>query len=202
MPWADDELVSISALQHFVYCARQCALIHLEQTFEENLFTLRGQRLHENVDVPSEALREGMQVESALPLWSERLGLIGKADIVEILPDGTPYPVEYKTGRRQAMKADDVQLCAQALCLEEMLGHSVPKGAVYHHASRRRREVTFNSELKAYTEDVVAAVRALLLQTRLPEPVADARCRHCSLLDACLPFALQGLPDYMREVTP
>src|SRR5690625_5088194 len=144
MTWADDEWVTISALQHFVYCPRQCALIHVEQTFDENLFTLRGQRVHENVDVPAEMLREGVKIETALPLWSHRLGIIGKSDVVEIDSDGTAYPIEYKSGKRKAQKADDVQLCAQALCLEEMLQKSVPEGAIYHHASRRRRKVAFD----------------------------------------------------------
>lgn len=202
MTWTDDELVTISALQHFVYCPRQCALIHLEQTFDENLFTLRGQRLHENVDVPAEMLREGVQIETALPLWSERLGLIGTSDIVEFSSDGNPYPVEYKAGKRTAQKADDVQLCAQALCLEEMLERPVLVGAIYHHGSRRRREVRFEQSLRDYTEEVIVATRAMLQNVRLPEPVADARCRRCSLVDACMPFALKQLPEYVKEALP
>lgn len=200
MCWPDEELVAISALQHYVYCPRQCALIHVEQTFDENLYTLRGRRVHENVDVPSEVWQDDVKVERALPLWSDRLGLIGKADIVEIMPDGTPYPVEYKAGRRQNKTADDVQLCAQALCLEEMLGRKVAAGAIFHHGSRRRREVRFDNTLRTYTEKVVGLVRELLRQTDLPEPVADKRCRNCSLLEACLPFAMQSLPEYAREV--
>lgn len=202
MMWAHDELVTISALQHFVYCPRQCALIHVEQTFDENLFTLRGQRVHENVDVPAEILREGVKIETALPLWSDRLGIIGKSDVVEIDSDGVPYPVEYKSGKRTAQKADDVQLCAQALCLEEMLERSVPEGAIYHHASRRRRKVVFDENLRRYTEEVIAATREMLQDTQLPEPVADSRCYRCSLVDACMPFALRELPAYVREGLP
>src|SRR5574340_1559567 len=114
--------IPLSALQHYTYCPRQCALIHIEQAFEENVHTLRGRAVHERVDHPGFEERPNMQVERALPVWCERLGLVGKADVVEFLPDGTPYPVEYKHGSRQKIAAialcDDVQLCAQALCLE------------------------------------------------------------------------------------
>lgn len=200
--WEDDELVPISALQHYVYCPRQCALIHIEQIWEENLYTLRGQRAHERVEFPEEMLREGVRVEYALPLWSERLGLVGRADVVEF-PDGVPYPVEHKVGPRRARHADEVQLCAQALCLEEMLGIEVPKGALFYRASRRRREVTFTPELRAEVERVVHEVRKLLRQRRLPPPVADARCRDCSLIESCLPFvpqALAALSDRSRSL--
>lgn len=199
MSWAEEDLVPISALQHYVYCPRQCALIHMEQTFEENLFTLRGQRAHENVDMPEDFIKEGVRIEQAVPLWSERLGLAGRADVVEFPPDGVPYPVEHKVGYRKARRADEVQLCAQALCLEEMLGCSVPKGALYHHASRRRREVCFTPELRAQVEQVIHAVRQLLRGQQLPPPVADARCRDCSLIEACLPFALRDLPAWLEE---
>jgi CRISPR-associated exonuclease Cas4 len=194
-----EELVPISALQHYVYCPRQCALIHVEQVWEENLYTLRGQRLHQTVDVPDSALRDGLRVERALPLWSEKLGIVGRADVVEFLPDGTPYPVDYKTGPRRARRADEVQLCAQALCLEEMLGRAVPSGALYHHASRRRREVRFTAELRAEVEKVVAEVRELLGNDRLPAPAADSRCRDCSLVEACMPHALRGLPAWLER---
>lgn len=199
MPWDDSESVPISALQHYVYCPRQCALIHLEQVWEENLFTLRGRRTHENVDLPHDYTAEGVRVELAVPLWSERLGLIGRADVVEFLPDGTPYPVEYKAGPRRARRADEVQLCAQALCLEEMLGRPVLRGALYHHGSRRRREVRFTPELRSQVERVVLDVRRLLQIGSMPPPAADERCRDCSLVDACMPFALRNLPDWLER---
>ncbi|KPD01746.1 hypothetical protein LR69_00361 [Geobacillus sp. BCO2] len=104
MQWSEDEWIMLSALQHYVYCPRQCALIHLEQTFEENVFTLRGNRVHERVDTPEGEQLGDRRVERALPIWSERLGIIGKADCVEFLPDGTPYPVEYKAGKRKNEK--------------------------------------------------------------------------------------------------
>lgn len=182
----EDEPIPVSALQHYVYCPRQCALIHLEGVWEENLYTLRGRRAHEGVDLPEGMVREGVRVEYALPLFSERLGLVGRADVVEFHGE-IPYPIEHKVGPRRARLADEVQLCAQALCLEEMLGVAVPKGALFYRASRRRREVAFTPELRARVEHTVAAVRALLDSRHLPPPVNDARCRDCSLVDACLP---------------
>ena len=186
MPWEDADLVPVSALQHYVYCPRQCALIHVECVWEENLYTMRGNRAHKQVDLPHEMMHEGMQVEYSLPIWSERLGLIGKADVVEF-PNGVPYPVEHKVGRRQSRHADEVQLCAQALCLEEMLGVAVPKGAIFYRASRRRREIPFTDRLRREILQITNEVRVLLAQTRLPPPVSDGRCRNCSLVEICMP---------------
>lgn len=180
------EPVVISALGHWSYCPRQCALIHLEQTFDENLYTLRGRMLHDRADVPTAEVQEGVRVERALPLWSNRLGLIGKADVVEFHGD-TPYPVEYKHGPRRQWGHDDLQLCAQALCLEEMTGKEVPRGAVYHHSSRRRREVVFDEALRGDVVEAVKAVRRMLAESHLPPPVNDARCHRCSLKESCLP---------------
>lgn len=198
---ADVDLISLSALQHWSYCPRQCALIHIEQAFEENVHTMRGQAVHQRVDEPGFEERSGARVERALPLWCDRLNLIGKADVVEFLPDGTPYPVEYKHGRKREKLHDDLQLAAQALCLEEMTGKSVPKGAIYHHTSRRRREVTITEALRHQVDETVAAVRALLESGILPAPLNDARCRECSLKEICQPEAMaaRGKIHAMRE---
>ncbi|MDH4230376.1 MAG: CRISPR-associated protein Cas4 [Nitrospirota bacterium] len=185
--WAEADLVPISALQHYAYCPRQCALIHVEQVFDENLYTLRGRAVHRLVDEPESRLERGVRVERALPLHSMRLGLVGKADVVEFLPDGTPYPVEYKHGRRRTSSHDDLQVAAQALCLEEMTGRPVPAGAVFHHSSRRRREVKMTAALRARVVEVTEAVRAMLRSGELPPAPADERCRNCSLLDCCQP---------------
>jgi CRISPR-associated exonuclease Cas4 len=182
-----EDAITISALQHYSYCPRQCALIHIEQTFDENLYTLRGRAVHEQVDTPDSHLVDGIRVERSLPLYSRRLGLVGKADVVEFLPDDTPYPVEYKHGPRRPKLHDDIQLAAQALCLEEMTGRSVSKGAIYHHGSRRRREVEIGPPLRAEVERIVPLIRTMLQEGKLPPPVNDARCRHCSLKDACQP---------------
>jgi CRISPR-associated exonuclease Cas4 len=179
--------VPLSALQHWAYCPRQCALIHQEQAFAENVHTARGQAVHHLVDQPGYELKAGVKVERALPLWSERLGLIGKADLVEIHPDGTPYPVEFKHGRKRRAVHDDIQLAAQAMCLEEMLGRPVTQGAIYHASSHRRREVTIGPELRQLVVKTAEAIRAMLASGRLPPPVNDDRCRECSLRDICQP---------------
>lgn len=187
--WADEELVPISALQHWSYCPRQCALIHVEQTFDENLFTLQGRFLHERADEPRTEEAADLRIERSLPLYSERLGLVGRADVVEFHHD-RPLPVEYKRGKRRRWGHDELQLCAQGLCLEEMLGVPVPRGAVYYHGSRRRLVVELNGALRAAVENATAAVRRLLVSSRLPPPVADGRCRHCSLREACQPSVI------------
>jgi CRISPR-associated exonuclease Cas4 len=191
-----EHYVMISALQHYTYCPRQCALIHIEKVWDENLYTLRGQRIHEIVDTPGDELIEGIRVERAMPLWSHKLGITGIADVVEFLADGTPYPVEYKSGSRKAKDADSIQLCAQALCLEEMLGCDVPMGAIFHHGSRRRREVRFDAGLRSLTLQTIEGTRSLFSSAKLPPPVADQRCPDCSLVDACMPYALQ---DFQRS---
>ncbi len=186
-------LVPISALQHYAYCPRQCALIHVEQAWDENIYTLRGRRAHENVDRPQGMNRNDVRIEYALPLWSETLGLVGRADAVEFEPGGTPYPVEHKVGKRRAQHADEVQLCAQALCLEEMLGRPVPKGALYYARSRRRRAVVFTDTLRAAVADLTKKTRILLQTQCLPPPVADARCPPCSLIETCMPYLVEAL---------
>lgn len=195
---SDDDALPISALQHWAYCPRQCGFIHLEQVFDDNLHTLRGHAVHEQVDQPGLDLRRGLRIERALPLWSDRLGLIGKADVVEFEPDGTPYPVEYKHGSRHKAAdiaaCDDLQLAAQAMCLEEMTGRAVAEGALYYATSRRRRPVKIDAPLRAQVQEAIAGVHAMLAGGRLPEPTADARrCKACSLRDRCQPEALERL---------
>lgn len=193
-----DDPIMISALEHWSYCPRQCALIHLDQTFDENLYTLRGRAVHERVDEPETEQQEGIRIERALPLWSKRLGLIGKADVVEF-HDETPYPVEYKHGPRREHEHDDLQVCAQAMCLEEMTGKSVPRGAIYHHGSRRRREVIFDEALRSHVAESVTAIRAMLSARVLPPPVNDKRCERCSLKESCMPSVI-GEQDRVKTV--
>ena len=196
--------IPLSALQHWSYCPRQCALIHLEQAFAENVHTLRGQAVHHTVDTPGFETRSGCRLERALPLWCERLGLIGKADMVDFQADGRPYPVEYKHGRlsRDAVRQrhDDLQLAAQALCLEEMTAHAVPEGAIFQASSRRRRVVAITPELREAVEQTTMAIRAMLVAGRMPAPLTDdARCKECSLLDLCQPQALVRLKNLNRQ---
>lgn len=187
---ADLDSIPISALNHYAYCPRRCALIHVEQTFEENIYTMRGRDLHERTDAPeASGWEEGVRVERALPLWSHRLGLIGKADVVEFHGE-VPFPVEYKSGRLRKFENDDLQLCAQAMCLEEMTGKVVPRGAIFHHSSRRRREVVFDQRLRTLVEKTVQAIREMFSLKIIPPPVNDARCKHCSLLESCIPSAI------------
>ncbi len=189
--------VTISSLNHYAYCPRRCALIYQEQIFHDNLYTVEGTDLHAHVD--EVVTRSGTtRVETALRLWSDRLGVIGIADIVE-WHDGVPYPVEYKRGKRHRWINDDIQVCAQALCLEEMLGVSVPSGAIYHAKSRRRREVLFTPQLREQTTETIVAVRLIIQQTHVPPPTEHReRCGGCSLQDQCLPI-LYGLVP--RSVT-
>lgn len=191
--------IPLSALQHYSYCPRQCALIHVEQAFAENVHTMRGNAVHERVDEPGFEEKTNVRVERALPVWSEKFGLIGKCDVVEFLPDGTPYPVEYKHGVKRAKLHDDMQLTAQAMCLEEMTGKPVLRGAIYHHSSRRRREVTITPELCAQVVEIANAIRAILVSGKLPPPVNDARCKECSLNEICQPKAVAML-DRQRSM--
>ncbi|MDO8933106.1 MAG: CRISPR-associated protein Cas4 [Rhodocyclaceae bacterium] len=192
MPETPDP-IPLSALQHWCYCPRQCALIHVEQVFADNLYTLRGQAVHKQVDQPGVETRAGLRVERALPVWSDRLGLIGKADVVEFEADGTPYPVEYKHGSRNKAAwiaaCDDLQLAAQGMCLEEMTGKTVSAGALFYANSKRRRAVAIDAALRGRVAAAVAAVRALLDAAVLPAPTFDKRCDKCSLSDICQPAA-------------
>ena len=190
--------IAISALQHYAYCPRQCALIHIEQVFEDNIYTARGQAVHKLVDTPGYEIKSGVKVERALPLWSDRLGLIGKADVVEFHPGGVVFPVEFKHGRKREKIHDDIQLAAQAICLEEMLGVTILRGAIYHASSHRRREVEFTLELRHAVEGTVNAIRQMMNQCVLPPPVNDERCRACSLIDACQPAALVDVTRLKR----
>ena len=208
MAFADDERIMISALEHYAYCPRQCALIHVEQTYDENVYTLRGNRTHRRVDTPESEKRHRrgarIRIERALPLYSDRLGLTGRADVVEFVENegeghATPCPVEYKTGKKRDHRPARLQLCAQALCLEEMTGRSVPEGALYHAGSREREDVPFTEALRRATEEAVRDVRQMLSAHRVPPPVNDARCPPCSLRSACLPAPLDA-PERQRDV--
>jgi len=195
-PVAPVEAIALSALQHWRYCPRQCGLIHLEQVFDDNLHTLRGQAVHARTDQPGVETAKGVRVERALPLWHDALGLLGKSDVVEFLPDGAPYPVEYKHGSRHKAAdiaaCDDIQLAAQALCLEAMTGRPVNEGALYYASSRRRRVVVITDALREQVAQTTQAVRQMLASGALPPPLvgeqAARRCKGCSLIDRCQPL--------------
>jgi CRISPR-associated exonuclease Cas4 len=194
--YPEDDLLALSALQHLLFCPRQCALIHIEQAWVENLYTAQGRLMHERVDQSGRESRKDVRIEYGMPLRCLRLGLIGKADVVEfhrLAAEGgwQPFPVEYKRGKEKKENWDKVQLCAQALCLEEMLGVAVPAGALFYGKNRRRQDVVFTDELRRETEDTAVQLHELIGAGRTPAPVYTKRCDSCSFYELCLPRLLE-----------
>ena len=189
--YSEDDLIQLSALQHYIFCPRQCALIHIEQLWTENLFTAQGRIMHERVHDAGRESRGDVRIEHGVPLCSMRLGLSGKADVVEFhrQPNGLwlPFPVEYKRGKPKPDDCDTVQLCAQALCLEEMLKVVIPAGALFYGKTRRRTDVRFVESLRQKTEETAMQVRKLLESGKTPEPEYSSKCESCSLIKMCLP---------------
>ena len=190
-----DDLLPLSALQHIAFCERQCALIYTEQVWAENRLTVEGKIMHEHVHDESRESRGGIRIDYGVSLRSLRLGLIGKADVVEFhhRQDGSwlPFPVEYKRGKPKADDCDKVQLCAQAICLEEMLSASIPVGALFYGETRHRLDVVFDETLRRETEETAHRAHALIASGRTPPPVCEKRCESCSLMADCLPKTLQ-----------
>ncbi len=182
-----ENALPLSGLQHLAFCPRQWALIHLEQAWAENRLTSEGRLLHEKADLPGQSRRHDLRTVRGLSLVCHRLALTGRADVVEFRPE--PFPVEYKRGRRKPDDCDLVQLCAQALCLEEMLGQSVPRGAIFYGEPRRRLEVEFSPQLRARTETLAAEMHRLYRSRETPPANPGNYCQKCSLLTICLPQA-------------
>jgi CRISPR-associated exonuclease Cas4 len=195
MDYTEDDLIPLSALQHVVFCERQCALIHVEQVWDENLFTAEGRIMHERVHDRDRESRGDVRIERGLPLRSLKLGLIGKADVIEFhRTEGgkwQPFPVEYKRGKPKLDDCDKVQLCAQAMCLEEMLDMDVPCGALYYGRTRHRLEVTFDHALREETEKAAARARELIQDGITPKANYTKKCKSCSLQVHCMPKLLQ-----------
>jgi CRISPR-associated exonuclease Cas4 len=191
MNYAEDDLIMISALAHYHYCMRRCALIHIEQAWNENLFTAEGRIMHERVHEQDRESRGNVRIEYGLPLRSLRLGLIGKADVVEFHRVGKdnwqPFMVEYKRGKPKLDHCDMIQLCAQAMCLEEMLSVSVPNGAIFYGRTRWRFDVSFDEKLRFETEETTKRAHQLITSGITPPPVYGKRCESCSLIGECLP---------------
>lgn len=195
MTFSDTNLLPISALNHFIFCQRRCALVHLEKQWTENRFTSEGRLMHKKVDNAGPELRDSVRVERGIALVSRELGLIGKSDVVEFhsppaeVVEGAeiPYPVEYKRGRPKPDHSDFVQLTAQALCLEEMTGASVPEGAIFYGQSRRRMIVLIDSALRGETEHLAQRLHQFIQAGKTPAPNYGKRCEKCSLLDICMP---------------
>ena len=206
-PYTEDDLLPLSGLQHLLFCERQCALIHIEQVWTENLFTAQGRVMHERVDAGGRESRRDERLEFGVPIRSLMLGLIGKADMIEFhrQADGTwlPFPVEYKRGRPKKENWDRVQLCAQAMCLEEMLGVAIPAGALFYGKNRRRQECDFEGDLRRETVHTAEKLHALIKGGITPPPVYGAKCDTCSLFDLCMPKAAgskQSVKDYLRSM--
>jgi len=199
MSFAEEDFVLISALQHWIFCPRQCALIHIEQQWEENLFTTEGRGIHEKVHETGTEVRDGVRIVRGLRLRSFKLGLVGQSDIVEFheASDGAevpglegrfrPYPVEYKRGKPKIDLSDETQLCAQALCLEEMLSTYVTKGALFYGRPRRRKEVEFTDALKQITHEESYRLHEFISKKVTPKAKYSKKCKSCSLIDLCIP---------------
>lgn len=201
----DDALIMLSALNHFIYCQRRCALIHIERAWSENVFTAEGRLMHDKADSNKSESRENVRIDYSVPLRSLRLGLIGKADVVEFhhQADGTwlPFPVEYKRGKPKVGNCDRVQLCAQAICLEEMLDVEIKEGALFYGQTRRREDVAFNDALRAETEEIVAKVRDLVASGITPKAEYSRKCDQCSLFDLCMPKTCSRVRSANRYLT-
>ncbi len=208
--YPEDSLLPISALQHLLFCERQCALIHIERVWAENRLTVEGQLLHEKAHDGRAESRPGVRIARGLELRSLRLGLAGRADVVEFHNaaeqgsngDTTVLPVEYKRGRSKRDHCDRVQLCAQALCLEEMLHLHIPTGALFYGRPRRRELVNFDTTLRALTEHTAARLHALIRDQQTPTARKQAKCKRCSLLELCMPEAVgprRSVRDYIRR---
>lgn len=233
--YSEDDLLPVAAIQHIVFCERQCALMYIEGVWAENRLTVTGGQLHERVHAQAAESRGDLHVARAVALHSFRLGLSGIADVVEFhrQPSGTsdspnvdrdpdsairtsqseislpglsglwrPFPVEYKRGRPKRGRCDEAQLCAQALCLEEMLNVAVPRGALFYGKIRRRREVAFDAALRGLTEEAARRLHQLVAERQTPDAVRERKCRRCSLLDFCLPRAspARSASRYLAEM--
>jgi CRISPR-associated exonuclease Cas4 len=183
------ESLPLSLLNDYLFCPRRAALKAVEGVRSGNEHTVLGDIVHEHADLPGYEVAKGVKLLRALPVWSERLGLSGKCDVVEQRADGVVAPVEYKKGKRRAFENDDAQLCAQAMCLEEMTGRGIERGAVFHAASKRRREVELTAELRGLVERSLRELRGLLDSQRVPAAVFKPACEECSLFGICLPKA-------------
>lgn len=187
------DFIALSALQHYVYCPRQCALIHLEKIWVENSYTAEGREMHDRVDNGETSFRDGVKTTRSNPLRSNTMGVSGLADVVEWHRIGKhvhPFPVEYKRGKQKKHDADKVQLCAQAICLEEMLSCTIPCGALFYGQTMHRLDVDFDTTLRSKTRETAQAVHDLFKSGKTPLPTFGAKCRQCSLIEQCMPKVL------------
>lgn len=210
--YSEDDFIMISALQHYVYCPRQCGLIHVDDVWHENLFTTRGNILHDKVDTDTYETRGTKRTVRGLRIHSFRLGITGRCDVVEFrdLPAGRQgtkrgeeiLPVEFKSGEPKEDISDKVQLCAQALCLEEMLNTNITHGAFFYGKIRRRNVIEVDEVLRMQTENIICSVREIVSKKIIPQAEYSAKCRNCSLQDICQPKAMNNrkLTAYIKEL--
>ena len=212
----EEDLLQLSGLQHFAFCRRQWALIHVEHQWQENLRTVEGALFHQRAHDEAQRERRGdTLILRGLPVISHRLGITGQCDVVEFhgAPDGVPlrgedglwlpYPIEYKRGAPKAHDADRLQLCAQAMCLEEMLCCEIPAGALYYGEIRRRKEVAFTPEFRQEVRTLLAEMHSLYDRGHTPRVKPTKGCNACSLKELCLPKLMRGrsVAEYLRRAT-
>lgn len=193
----DDDAIPLSALEHHEYCPRQAALIHVDGLWQDNRHTVRGQAGHRRADHGPDRVERGRRMLRGVPVWSRQHRLSGRCDAVELWPDGTVAPVEYKIGTRHG-RAAEVQLAAQALCLEEMTGRAVLFGYVWYARHQRRQRVAIDDGLRVATLDAIAAIRHAIVSGDLPAAPNDERCEQCQLLDTCMPEVLDNDRRFRR----
>ena len=203
--YTEDDFIMISALQHYIFCPRQCGLIYVDDVWQENLFTVRGEILHEKVDTDTYETRGDIKTVRGLRIHSFQYGLVGRCDVVEFkqTAKGTEvFPVEFKAGQPKEDISDKVQLCAQVLCLEEMLSTQINKAAFFYGKIRRRNVIDIDTELRNQTKEVINNVRKLILEKKIPIIEYSAKCRNCSLINVCQPKALdtKKLQNYIKEL--
>lgn len=198
---SDGRIIFISALQHYAFCKRQCALIHNEQLWEENWLTAQGQVLHQRVDSKEPETRRGTRYERTVEVFAPKLGLSGKLDLLEQnIKTGELKPVEYKRGKPKTHDADLVQLCAQVLCLEEMTGKEIKVASLWYWQTRKRIDVEIDAKLRSRTLSLIKEIHTLLDSDNLPEPILTKSCKACSLIDICLPkiHSKQDMATYLK----
>jgi len=189
--FTEDQLIPLSALQHLIFCPRQCALIHLEQAWAENQFTSEGRIMHNRAhDAPDES-RSGVRITHSLPVRSLTLGVSGQCDVVEFHENHSIIVIEYKRGKPKSHSADEVQLCAQALCLEEMLKTTIPLGYLFYGLKKRRTEILFTDTLRELTLETAKQLHTLIASQKTPIATREKKCASCSLLEICMPDALR-----------
>ena len=204
--YSESDFVALSALQHFVYCSRQCALIHIEQIWTENVYTAEGREMHERVDDGKTSYRSGVRVTRSELLRSAVLGVSGVADVVEwhkLNNHEEPFPVEYKRGKPKQHDADKIQLCAQAICLEEMLSLRIPSGALFYGQTKRRLDVDFDNALREKTLFAAEGVHDLFRNGITPPPDPGPKCKLCSLKEECLPDVIvqsKSATTYLKKL--